>query len=286
VNFLEPFALRAINSQAACETNCDIGNQMSMNSVKSVPLFIVVALATLPAIAADDFRTDINPALLYHQAFSITPELSPDDHQYLFTKDWRGRKLDERFGKLVSRYDNMFKLLRRAARAKVPCDWGIDLSDGPEAMLPQLARAKSATQAACLRARYALQQGKEAKRADDLIAAFVLGRNVSKDTILISALVQIAIENIVTSFIADNFYRFTPSRSRNWWQLSTRLQRAARSNSALQPRNAGSAIGSCARSRTSRRRILAARKRLSTTFANSAAATWGKRTQIPGLPRI
>jgi hypothetical protein len=179
-----------------------------MNAVKSVSLCLLCASTALAA--AESFRTDINPALLYHQAYALTPELSPEDHQYLFTREWRGRKLDERFGKLLTRYDNTFKLLRRAAHSKVPCDWGIDLSDGPEAMLPQLARAKSATQVACLRARSALQQGKEAEARDDLLAAFVLGRNVSRDTILISALVQIAIENIVTSFIADNFHRFSP----------------------------------------------------------------------------
>jgi len=168
------------------------------------------------APVVEPFRTDINPALLYHQAFTLTPELSPEDHAYLFTTEWRGSHLDDRFAKLAAKYDNSFKLLRRAGYSRVSCDWGIDLTDGPEAMLTGLARAKLATQVACLRARYALQEGKEAEARDDLIAVFTLGRNVSKDGVLVSALVQIAIENIVTSFIADNFYRFSPETLRQF----------------------------------------------------------------------
>lgn len=185
-----------------------------MNATQPACWCLLSLLAALGTPAAESFRTDINPALLYHQALLLAPDFSSEDQQYLFHREWRGQPLDDRFGRLVARYDNTFKLLHRAAHSKIPCDWGIDLTDGPEAMLPQLARAKSATQAACLRARYALQQGQEAQARDDLIAAFVLGRNVSKDHILVSALVQIAIENIVTSFIADNFYRFRPETLR------------------------------------------------------------------------
>jgi hypothetical protein len=186
-----------------------------MNLLKLTSLSLLLSGFAAPgAPAQEPFRTDINPALLYQQGFMLMPELSPEDHAYLFTTEWRGRRLEDRYAKLVAKYDNSFKLLRRAAHSQVPCDWGIDLSDGPEAMLPGLARAKSATQAACLRARYALQQEKDSEARDDLIAVFALGRNVSKDGVLISALVQIAIENIVTSFIADNFYRFRPETLR------------------------------------------------------------------------
>lgn len=165
----------------------------------------MAAFQSLPA--AETFRTDINPALLYHQGFALRPELSQADHDYLFTNEWRGRALDERFLALIPTYKNSFKLFRRAAKAEVPCDWGLDLSDGPNALLPGLAKAKLAAQTARLRVIWHLQNGKPDEARDDLLAAFALGRQVSRDRVLISALVQFAIKNIVASIIAENFYQ-------------------------------------------------------------------------------
>lgn len=162
------------------------------------------------AAAAETFRTDINPALLYYQGFSLRPELAQADHDYLYTNEWRNKALDERYGKLISGFDNSFKLFRRAGKAEVPCDWGLDLSDGPEALLPGLAKAKQAAQTARLRAMWHLQNSKPDEARDDLLAAFALGRNVSHDRVLISTLVQFAIENIIASIVTENFYRFPP----------------------------------------------------------------------------
>src|SRR5208283_1248461 len=100
------------------------------------------------------------------------------------------------FGKFFAGYDSQFKLVRQAAQAAVPCDWGIDFSAGPATLLPQLARAKAITQAAHLRVMWELQHDRQADARDELLATFALGRNVSRDGTLISALVQIAIEAI------------------------------------------------------------------------------------------
>ncbi len=171
-------------------------------------LLLLGGAMTLPWEAiGSEFRTDINPALLYHQGFSLRPDLEQADHDFLFTNEWRNRILDERFAGLIWKYDNSFKLFRRARYTQVPCDWGLDLSDGPEAFLPGLAKAKSAAQTARLRTMWHLQNGKPDEAREDLLAAFVLGRQVSRDKVLISALVQFAIENIVASIVAENAYQ-------------------------------------------------------------------------------
>ncbi|MCI0748346.1 MAG: hypothetical protein L0Y58_23315 [Verrucomicrobia subdivision 3 bacterium] len=171
----------------------------------------VFAMTALPLSGGGaNFRTDINPALLYHQAFLLAPDLSQDDRTFLFVTQWRSQAPDPRCVNLITKYDNMFKLIRQAAHAQVPCDWGLDITDGPEALLPGLARAKNAAQVVWLRARQHLIDGKQEAARDELLAVIVMARNTSRDGVLISALVQIAIENIVTSFIAENFYRFTP----------------------------------------------------------------------------
>jgi hypothetical protein len=153
-------------------------------------------------------RTDINPALLYWQAFALLPDYNSQGH--LFTNEWRGRALDAEFNGLIQSYDSRFRLLEQAAAQKVPCDWGYDLTQGPELLLPGLAKVKHYAQAARLRARWHLENGRPEAARDELLAAFALARQTSRGGVLIGSLVQIAAENILISAIAENWFRFTP----------------------------------------------------------------------------
>jgi hypothetical protein len=128
----------------------------------------------------------------------------------LLTNEWRGQTLPPKFGDLVSSYNQEYKLLRMAAHAEVPGDWGLDLTEGPELLLPQLAPAKKAALIARLRTMWDLQNGRPAEAREDLLATLALARNVSRDGTLISVLVQIAMENILISTIAENFYQLPP----------------------------------------------------------------------------
>jgi hypothetical protein len=178
--------------------------------MKSTVLTVALVTGMITGSRAEQFRTDINPAMQYYQAFQVTPDLSPADYDYLFNNEWRGQKLPERFGELVARYDNEFKLVRRAAQATVPCDWGIDMTPGPATLLPHLARCKGVAQAARFRVMWELQNDRPTDARDDLLGAFALARNSSRDGTLIAALVQIAMENIVCAIVAENYYEFSP----------------------------------------------------------------------------
>ena len=107
-------------------------------------------------------------------------------------------------------YDNEFKFVRAAAQQKAPCDWGIDMSAGPGTFLPHLARIKAVALASQPRAIWDLQQGNQAAARDDLLAAFVLARNASRDGTVIGALVQYACEAIVFASVTGNFGQFSP----------------------------------------------------------------------------
>src|SRR5436853_5975610 len=114
-----------------------------MKIMKLAPILFSL-LTAVPAFAGPaQFRTDINPALRYYQAFILAPDLAPADRDLLFDRDWRGQKLPEKFGELMGRYDTQFRVVREAVHATVPCDWGIDLTQGPSALLPHLARNKA-----------------------------------------------------------------------------------------------------------------------------------------------
>ena len=111
---------------------------------------------------------------------------------------------------MIDQSDNAFKLVRRAAHATVPCDWGIDWSAGPDTLLPHLSRVKATVQMAQLRAMWDLQIGWQTDARDDLLAAYALARNGSRDNSLIAVLVQFAAETIVYSTVSANFGRFSP----------------------------------------------------------------------------
>lgn len=182
-----------------------------MKKIKSICLTLVVLAAGLPGAHSETLRTDINPALLYYQAFLVAPSpMSSADQEYLTSKAGREQKLPERFGPICTGYDSEFSLARQAVHCAVPCDWGIDFSRGANAMLPHLARAKALAQAAQLRVMWDLQRGDQTGARDDLLAAFVLARNASRDGTIIGAMVQDAIEAIVFATVAQNFGQFSP----------------------------------------------------------------------------
>lgn len=171
---------------------------------------IIGAMVFALTAAAQEYRTDINPALRYYQAFLEASQISEADRQYLATNDWRGRKLDTRFNEAVARHHYQFRLLREAAAAKVRCEWGVDLTLGPEAVLPALAPAKTAARMAACRVAWHLQNGRQDDARNDFLAAHILGRHVAADGVLISTLVQFAIESILLSDLAWNYGNFTP----------------------------------------------------------------------------
>jgi hypothetical protein len=182
-----------------------------MKTIKLTCISLLILTGTILISRAEPYRTDINPALLYYRAFLLAPDpISDVDRDYLWSKEGKEKKLPERFGQIVAGYDHQFLLVRQAAHATVPCDWGIDWSPGPDIRLPHLARAKAVAQAAQLRAVWNLQHGRQDDARDDLLAAFILGRNVGSDPITINALVQDAIEALEYGTVAQHFGEFSP----------------------------------------------------------------------------
>ncbi len=178
--------------------------------MKSIIAGILILAGAVGSARGETVRTDINPALRYWEAFMLVQNVPKADRDELTTNEWRGRKMSAHIGELLARYDQAFRLLRAAAKAQVPCDWGLDMSEGPELLLPQLAQAKAMAITARLRVMWDLQNNRQAEARDDLLAALALARNATRDGTLISVLVQIAMENILLSTVAENFYQFSP----------------------------------------------------------------------------
>ena len=67
-----------------------------MKSMKSTGWSLLIVIAGAVGASGGQFRTDINPALQYYQAFILAPDLSQADRDYLFNNEWRGQKLPQR----------------------------------------------------------------------------------------------------------------------------------------------------------------------------------------------
>jgi hypothetical protein len=178
---------------------------------------LVGALSVLPLAGYSQKTPEnqgINPALLYYQAFLSVPHLDYDDHMLVFGGqhgvDWHSGKVRE----LVDGYGPAFDLLRRAGRSQVPCDWGVDLSEGPALELPIPARAKSLAHVARFRARHFLESGTPDEAVTDLLAAWALARNITTDRTGISRAVKTSLEVLLIGFVAEHFYLFDHGTSR------------------------------------------------------------------------
>jgi len=182
-----------------------------MKTVNSLCLALVLGGGSLLASDLQSAPVNINPAQLYYQAFLAAPNPMPaEDVDYLYSKEGRSQPLPERYGPFVEAYDPQFTLVRQAARSTVPCDWGLDLSQGPATPLTHLGRAKAVSQSAVLRMRWNLEHGRQAEACDDWLATLVLARNLPRDGLLISALVQMAMEAILCHAVAQDFALFSP----------------------------------------------------------------------------
>jgi hypothetical protein len=153
-------------------------------------------------------RRDINPAVLYWQAFSLYPDLADDRGKDFLADPPRMALHDAEL--LIKKLDGMFKFLGRAARMKAPCDWGIDLADGPETIMPNIIKIRQSAHAARARAFYHLAAGRDQAAVDDLTAVLVLGRHAGSDSSLVGTMVGLSIEDFVVKFVADHFFQFGP----------------------------------------------------------------------------
>jgi hypothetical protein len=184
-----------------------------MKTTKFTYLSLLILVGTVLVSRAEPYpyRTDINPALAYYRAFLMQPEsMSQADWDYLASKKGKEQKLPERFGAIVASYDYQFELVRQAGHATVPCIWGTDLYLSPNVAMPHLGRAKAVARAVQVRVAWDLQHGRQDDARDDMLAAFVLGRNIASHPILIGALVQDAMESITYSTVAEHFSEFSP----------------------------------------------------------------------------
>ena len=98
-----------------------------------------------PAAALGD-----NAALRYWLAFAVMPQWTPE--QDAIVANWEVAALDGTAKAVLDQGAEALDLLQRAGELK-QCDWGL-VADGPQTLMPHLAKARQLARLAALRIRY------------------------------------------------------------------------------------------------------------------------------------
>lgn len=153
-----------------------------------------------------------NAALSYWQAFAMLPELNDAEDEIV--RKWDTVVLDDQAKKLINTSENALALLHRGAGIE-RCYWGSALEEGPGTLLPHLSKARMLARFACLRARYRFQEGRPVEAWQDVKDTLILSRHVGSEALLISFLVQIAMERRAISALASDLPNYPKAELKN-----------------------------------------------------------------------
>ena len=162
----------------------------------------MIGPADVPAEAlADEAVLANNAALTYWRAFALLPKLDDDQQAAVRRSLDRPGPVDEKLIPIIKSTEPSLKELHRAA--KMPsCVWGTAFDEGVHAMMPHFSKARELSRLACLRAQLRFEQGQAAGAIEDATAVMALGRHAATDKVLISVLVDYAIERQAVRLIA------------------------------------------------------------------------------------
>jgi hypothetical protein len=154
-----------------------------------------------------------NAAVVYWQSFFSLPTLNPEEqtvYQALIAEPHRlptddGKKLLERYGRSLAD-------LRRAGNIRV-CDWNLDYSQGAELLLPHLQKCRDLCRVALARASLSASEGRIDEATNDIVAVYQAARHCGSSPVLISLLVDVALETSATKVVARHLPKFSSAQA-------------------------------------------------------------------------
>jgi len=174
-----------------------------------------VAVSTLAAggysLAAPADPVADNAALFYWRAFSVMPNLNDKQEASLRDAVEKPGPVDEMTAQVVGQDGSWLKELHRGAACS-RCVWATPLEDGAQTLLPNCNKARQLARLGCARARLSFQQGRPAAAIDDLLATMTLGRHLASDAVLVSVLVDYAVERLAIGVAAGHLGEIPPAQ--------------------------------------------------------------------------
>ena len=157
--------------------------------------FALAVLTFSSTLCADEFtHPPINPALLYWQAAATLPKLTDNQAKDLRAMAAGITPFDAAKVKDLRADKWSLHLMQKAANSPAPCDWGMPTEDGPDMALPHTAKIMEMSYLAIVEAESSFAEGKTRDGLDWLIITHRMARHAGAGDVLISNLVQFAIE--------------------------------------------------------------------------------------------
>ncbi len=143
-----------------------------------------------------------NAAVIYWQAFASLPTLTDEERtKYDAVTKTSSEPLPDDVPTLLERFESPLNDLRRASSVPT-CDWNLDYSAGPGLLLPHVAKVRELSRAGILRARWRFAHDENDEALADVLAVLKMGRDCGRSPLIISLLVNIAIETNATDTLA------------------------------------------------------------------------------------
>lgn len=151
-----------------------------------------------------------NAAGIYWQAFSAMPVLKDEQKKSFETATASiTAPLTADLDQTIAQFGVALHELHRA-RFVEPCDWQLDTEAGPHLLMTHLQKARDLSRVALLRARMRFAAGKTDAAISDILDVYKLARDCGCQPILISFLVNVAIEKVTNDVLTAHLPLLTP----------------------------------------------------------------------------
>jgi hypothetical protein len=163
-------------------------------------------------LSASDRDACPNAAVIYWQAFAAMPALEGQEQaKYEAAIKTPTAPLGDDLKPIVARFAPSMRELHRACAVSV-CDWNLNMDAGPEMLLPHLAKARDLSRAALLRARLRFAAGETDAAMEDVLDVLKLARDCGRNAVLISLMVNAAIEDRTAEVLAAHLPKLVPEQ--------------------------------------------------------------------------
>jgi len=159
----------------------------------------IAIFALTSCLSAEEVKyPPINPALTYWQAAALMPDLKGEKAELLNDAIFGKKPLDDaKVRELLTESEDSLRLFAKAAASSAPCDWGLDLKEGPELGLPHISKIRELSRLAVLKADALFAEDKASEGIDWLLLTHRAARHAGASDLLIAVLVQDSIEGAI-----------------------------------------------------------------------------------------
>lgn len=172
---------------------------------------LVVSVLSASAVSAHAEEVKVsratvapNAAGIYWQAFAAMPNLEIGDKKNLDAATASTTApMTDGLKPTVAQFGVALHEMHRASSV-APCDWQLDTEAGPELRLPHLQKARDLGRVALVRARQRFAAGESAAAVTDVLAVLKMARDCGSTPIVISILVNAAIEKSAIEVLAGH----------------------------------------------------------------------------------